>query len=267
MENENMVTEGVETEVEDTVSDVETEDVDIDIDDLEYDDEGNIIIPDDEEFIAEDDPDEDKESEPADVTSDDTAKEPPKANMHEAEEERKKRESLENAVRDALSAMGIEVDDVRDGLIRVAAEATGVTEEEYREKRRAAEAIKRVEQLDYEALARSDLAELQALYPETKEFTSLVEIPNVREFAKLREMGLSPKQAYAAANPDLIRSRAATAARRNTDEGGKSHLHTVVPKANSERGTSMTKAQMDDFRELFPDLSDKEIVALFKKTK
>lgn len=80
-------------------------------------------------------------------------------------------------------------------------------------------------------------------------------------------MGLGAKEAYAAANPDGIRSSVAASAKQQAANNGKAHLRSAVPKGAADHSTRLTKAEMSIMRQVFPDKSDKEIISLYKKTK
>lgn len=231
-----------------------------DIDDLEYDENGDIIIPDE---TAEGTSSEDVENT--------AAKEPERDPKDDTIAALKRElEDLKAQGLDTLKKLGVDTDDVMDGLVSLAADTNGDTKEEYIRKRDEARAKAAAdaaaEQADYEKIAAQDLAELQAKYPETKDYKHVRDMPEeiLSEYAKYRGLGLSAEKAYAAANPDGIRQSVATSVKREVS--GKEHLQSSVPKGSKSSAVKITGAQMEEWRGYFPGKSDKEIVALFRKT-
>ena len=232
------------------------------IDDLEYDENGEIIIPDE---TAE-------ETSSEDVENKEEPKEPERDDPKDATiaELRRELEDLKAQGRDTLKKLGVDTEDVMDGLVHLAAETDGDSKEEYLRKRDEARAKAAAEaaadQATYEQIAAQDLAELQAKYPETKAYKHVKDMPAeiLSEYAKYRDLGLSAEKAYAAANPDGIRQSVATSVKREVS--GKEHLQSNVPKGSKSSAVKITAAQMEEWRGYFPGKSDKEIAALFRKT-
>lgn len=282
--------------VEDAEEEVETEDVGDDADDeFEYDEEGNIIIPDviedeeDEEFSEDSDEEIDSDDE-SDPEKNESSEETSDTEEIQTEEETK-RESLtpdprderiaelekqlaklESQGRDTLKSLGADSDDVLKGLAAIAAEAQGKSPEEYGRKREAEELAATTQKLlrdqQFEIRARQDLAELHAAYPETQKYKHVRDLPqDIRKrFGEFRDMGLSAKQAYAAANPDGIRTDTAAAVKKQVAHGSKEHLRSAVPKASKSDSIAMSKKELAEFRELFPGMSDSELRALYKQS-
>lgn len=232
---------------------------------LEYDEDGNIILPDDDEGDdADEDEDENKKSD-----------EKPKEDTKNTAEDAKYRRLAAQA-RATLEMLGEDVregEDVLDALERIAAETKGVSRSEYRkeidEANELEAAKKLLKNMEYEKMAQADLSVLHSEFPETKQYKHIKDMPAdvTKRFAHFRGLGLPAKEAYAAANPDGIRTGAASAARQKARNDGKSHLTSTVPKRASDRSTTITKQQMTELRYLFPDKSDKEIIAIYKETK
>ena len=285
MENENDI---LDTEIEDDVVDVEIEAEEpeqaeeewveetetaeqpeedsgkFDIDDLEYDENGDIIIPDEtaEETSSETVEKEEKEEakEPVKDPKDDTI-----ASL------RRELEDLKAQSIDTLKKLGVETNDAKDGLATLAAETADIPKDEYlrqqAEARAKADAEAVTRQTAFEKVAAQDLAELQAKYPETKAYKHVKDMPQetLREFARYRDMGLSAEKAYAAANPDGIRVNVATSVKREVS--GKEHLQSNVPKGSKSTAVKMSRAEIAEWRSIFPHKSDKELVSLYRKTK
>lgn len=276
-------------------------------DEFEYDENGNIVIPDvrpDEgeddylvkEFGEEDDDESDDESDEGEESSggeedeentdtdSDTDAEDTNIDVQEMEDKKSdpkdvriaqleaRLKKIEAQGKETLSKMGIESEDVLEGLMSIAAEADGISAEEYAQKK-ATEEQERVERereraQAFEKMAREDLAQLHAAYPETKQYDDLRKLPRdiLTKFARNRELGLTAKEAYAAANPDGIRTTVATAVKKKTMSDSKSHLRSTVPKGSKDDSISMTNSELKQWRDLFPHMSDKEIQSLYKKT-
>ena len=97
----------------------------------------------------------------------------------------------------------------------------------------------------------SDLAQLKNSFPELKDLTSIDSLNNPIRYAALRDLGLSPEEAY------LATSRPRS--------GGRSHLTSSVPRTASAPASAMTKQEMQMAREIFSGLDDIEIQKLYKK--
>lgn len=239
----------------------EGEDADpADDEELEYDEDGNVIES------AEDNADEaaaQVEERETNVTDTDTPPAPEKP----AEGEKSKREAI---IKDLLKSMGIEEEDIDAGLIRLAADTKGVSLEEYSKELdkfiKSEEAVEVYRQVMMERMAAADMNELHSMFPETKDIKKLEDIPNCRRYAELRDMGLSVKEAYSAANPEGRREAVATAVKQKAINASKSHLKSNVPIASKDTSVKISRAEMNQMREMFPDKSDKELIALYKKT-
>ena len=107
--------------------------------------------------------------------------------------------------------------------------------------------------LSYEDLARRDLEELSAKFPEARMLKSITALPNALRYAELRDLGLTPTEAYLATG----RLRPAS--------DNRAHLNSKVPKGSSERGSYMKISELNSAREIFSSLSDDEIQRLYKR--
>ena len=261
-----------EVEEEDLESE-EDEDKAFDVDELEYDENGDVIIPED---IDDEDPSaEDGEESAGDGKAKGaSAEEAPDGKDAEIASLKEKLAALESQSKDTLKKLGIEKDDVMEGLADLAAETEDMTTEEYLEKRQKeyeaekAERQKKVE--EFEALAAADLTVLKQNFPETKGYKHIKDMPAevLKKFADYRNKGVPAKEAYAAANVDGIRAGVATSAKKSVKNDSKSHLRSSQPKGGrNNSGTYITQKEMNMWREMFPNKSDREIVALYKKTK
>lgn len=296
---ENVLDNEVEVEdsdVENTDTDVEENDVaeeDQD-DEFEYDEEGNIVIPDvefdpEEDELGEDTEEETPEEEPEEEGKDGESEE---VTAEEQKEEEKPEEAanvpdprdeeisdlkarlkaIESQAKATLKAIGVETEDAMSGLVKVAAETEGKSEDEYNAEKAKREndeiARNMLRNQMFEAKATADLKELHAAYPETKQYSHIKDLPaDVRgKFGKFRDMGLSAKEAYAAANPDGARQAVADSVKKQAQHDSKAHLKSSVPKPSKADATAMSKAELKDWRELFPGKSDAEIKKLYKQS-
>lgn len=269
---------------------------------FEVDEDGDIIFPEDEEEDADDeslvdegdedpdgeddgesDPDEDdedgegEEAEPGEEKKSVDAPDNAPAKADKADEPDEEKEALrrelarfKSQTKDTLKKLGVkESDDPLTDLARLAAEANNETLEEYQRKRAeqesADEAQRFMRAAKFEAKMAADLAEVHAAYPSTRGYTSVKQLPNFSEFARLRDLGVSPKQAYIAANPDAVTAAAAESARQRSMNDGKGHLKPAVRKSSKDNSLALSKKDMAMYRDAFPDLSDKEILALYKQ--
>lgn len=259
-----------DVEVEDTDSEDESdddynfeegEDVDpADDEELEYDEDGNVIES------AKDDGDEAA----AQVEERETKKpdtDTPPAPEKSADSGKNKREVM---IKDLLKAMGIEGEDIDAGLLRLAADTKGVSLEQYGkdldELMNKEEAQRVYREVMMERMVTADMNELHSMFPETKDITKLEDIPNCRRYAELRDMGLTVKEAYSAANPEGRREAVASAVKQQTINASKAHLKSNVPIASKDTSVKISRAEMNQMREMFPDKSDKDLIALYKKT-
>ena len=275
----------------------DTSDEDKDEGDIEfdYDEEGNIVIPDDsEDGDSEEEADDAPEgadaegNDDADKGQDENggaeeappAKKPevvepataPDAKDAEIEKLRRQLAERDSQIKDTLKSLGADENGGVAELERLAAEAAEIPVEEYRrrkaEKLQQEEAMRLVQKQKFDEKIRADLAAVQKAYPNTKQYKSVFEFPNFAKFSKFRDAGLSPEEAYIAANPQGVMTSVAGAAQQQARNlsNTKDHLRSNVPVGSKDKSITITKKQMAEYRDLFPGMSDKEIVALHKQT-
>lgn len=126
--------------------------------------------------------------------------------------------------------------------------ATPVTSTEEREGQADAESI------DYARLAEEDLATLRREFPTLRSVRSIAELPNCARYGALRDLGLSPKEAYLAIGGGAP-----------TRQDNRAHLRSSVPRAHAGITSMMTGAELESARMLFGNLSDSEINRLYRK--
>ena len=265
----------LDEEKKDGVQGEETDDETEKNDEFEYDDDGNIIIPDViEDEDQGDDGDDDEDKEPKEPEAKPEGKDEKDAQIEalqkKLEAQGKEYEALKAQSADTLAKLGVKSDNVLEGLEKVAAESDDMSLDDYRKKKAESQredaARKLYQQAEFEKKMQSDFAEIQREFPETRGLKSLREIENLAKFGRFRDLGLSPKEAYAAANPDSVRKSVAAATKQQSLNETKAHLKSAVPAGSKDDGIAISKKELKEWRDLFPNLSDKEISKLYKES-
>lgn len=105
---------------------------------------------------------------------------------------------------------------------------------------------------DYERQAEEDLKELCREFPEIEGIKSLTEIKNPLRYAALRDLGLSPTEAYLAARGKPV-----------YDNRG--HLGASVPRAAGMPRGFMPSGELNAARAIFRGMPDSEIQKLYQR--
>ena len=113
-------------------------------------------------------------------------------------------------------------------------------------------AIPENDEIDYEALIASDVATLKAEFSELAGIKDITDLANPLRYAALRDLGLSPVEAYMAT------------AKRNTRDT-RSHLVSARGKSMTTDAGMMSQYELATARELFPGRSDSELQRLYKR--
>ena len=108
------------------------------------------------------------------------------------------------------------------------------------------------DEINYEELIASDLEALKAEFPELKGITDITDLHNPLRYAALRDLGLTPEEAYLA-----------TAKRRAQDT--RSHLRSAHGRGASAPSGMMSQQELTAARDLFPGMSDSDLQRLYKK--
>ena len=111
--------------------------------------------------------------------------------------------------------------------------------------------------IDYEALAREDVSSLKREFAELSALSSILELDNPTRYGELRDLGLSPREAYLATR---TRGKEKTVVYDN-----RSHLRSAIPKSHGGGIDTMGIGELREARELFAGMSDAEIIRLYKK--
>lgn len=105
---------------------------------------------------------------------------------------------------------------------------------------------------DYGEIIKEDIAALKAEFPELGGINDITDLHNPLRYAALRDLGLSPAEAYLA-----------TAKRVKTDT--RAHLKSAHGRSAAPAGSSMSYAELATARELFPGKNDRELAHLYKR--
>ncbi len=106
---------------------------------------------------------------------------------------------------------------------------------------------------DYEEIMRKDMQELLSLFPHLSGKTSIRELDNPLRYAALRDLGLSPKEAYLACS-DI-----------GMVYDNRSHITASAPRGASSSQDVLSSSDLEAARMIFSDLSDRDIQKLYKK--
>ena len=107
--------------------------------------------------------------------------------------------------------------------------------------------------VDYGDIEKQDLEELHRSFPHLENVKSITELNNPLRYAALRDLGLTPREAYLATSEPGARY------------DNRSHLRSSVPKRAAAPAGILTSSELEAARELFSGLSDREIQKLYKK--
>ena len=106
--------------------------------------------------------------------------------------------------------------------------------------------------VDYAELVREDVRALKSEFSELSGLSDITELENPLRYAALRDLGLSPAEAYLAT------------ARKQRARDNRSHLY-GAPIINSRRSGVIPESEMAAAREIFGGVPDSEIRRLYKK--
>ena len=109
------------------------------------------------------------------------------------------------------------------------------------------------QEVDFEKIANADLAALKHEFSELSELESIGELENAARYGALRDLGLTPREAYLATAPRRPR----------TDN--RAHLTSAVPAKAGSPDVGISARELSNARELFSGLSDSEIRSLYKR--
>ena len=105
--------------------------------------------------------------------------------------------------------------------------------------------------IDYAELAARDAQELASEFSELRGLKDITELENPLRYAALRDLGLTPAEAYLATT-------------RTRKRDNRAHLH-ATRGISASHNTVMTENELAAARELFNGVSDSEIRSLYKR--
>lgn len=105
---------------------------------------------------------------------------------------------------------------------------------------------------DYEAIVAEDIKTLKSDFPELASLSDITELDNPVRYAALRDLGLTPREAYLATSKRNIRDT-------------RSHLRAASGIHTALSRNTMSREELSVARELFSGMSDSEIQRLYKK--
>lgn len=145
-----------------------------------------------------------------------------------------------------------DINDIGEGVVQDTEDAkSDVVEEALTQESEAVEP-ENPDQIDYEALIASDVSTLKSEFPELRDLKDITELNNPLRYAALRDLGLTPEEAYLA-----------TAKRPVQDTRG--HLRSAHGRNAAVSVNMMSQHELAAARDLFPNLSDSEIQRLYKR--
>lgn len=253
----------IETEeIIDDIEEAETEEVEAteEIVDTEADELPEETDDENIEVVIEDD---DEETE-----TDEQQEEPEETPIEEAKPNEDKI-ALEKQVKETLEALGINVDGtVEDALIAVAAEAKGISVEDYKAEKAAQATAQIQKQRQIEEMLAADLIELKKAVPSLVDLDHISKIDNFAEFGALRDKGLTVKQAFWAVNGDKLTNAKQAVAKQEAIAKSKEHLQSVTQKhaADAEK-LFVPKSEWTWLRDMFPNKTDSQLARIYKNAK
>ncbi len=108
---------------------------------------------------------------------------------------------------------------------------------------------------DYRAVMQADLAALSAVFPRLRGESDLSSLRNPARYGPLRVAGLTPSEAYLATEGLAL-----------LGGDNRTHLAPSLGRAQGGAHHRMTVGEWEEARALFPQLSDKEIEGLWRRT-
>ena len=249
------------------------------LEDVQYDDEGNVIIPDeddetsDEDGAGADDADTIDDGEKAEGNTTSESDRIAELEKQLAEERNKNTKQSKQGI-EILKKLGFEGDTFEEALAKAGAEADDTSVEEFLKKQKEEadqeEANELLKRTKFEQLKKADLDELKPVFPNVEDIKALDDLEkmeNFKRFGELRDLGLSVEEAYRAANPRAIEKKVVESTKQHNLNATKDHLKSNVPKGTRDTYVRMSHEEMEIFRDAFPNKTDAEILALYKQTK
>lgn len=109
------------------------------------------------------------------------------------------------------------------------------------------------ERVDFAKIADADLIALKHEFSELRFLESIAELENAERYGALRDLGLTPREAYLATAP------------RPRRQDNRAHLTSAVPIRAGAPDVGISSRELAAARELFSGLSDSEIRSLYRR--
>ena len=106
---------------------------------------------------------------------------------------------------------------------------------------------------DYEEILTSDMEELRESFAELGDDFSITDLKNPIRYGALRDMGLTPKEAYLATGG------------RQRERDNRAHLTVSAPCSATKRNLGIPRSELKIAREIFSDMNEAELQKLYKK--
>jgi hypothetical protein len=106
--------------------------------------------------------------------------------------------------------------------------------------------------VDYEKLVREDVLALKEDFPELADLSDVTELDDPLRYAALRDLGLTPKEAYLATS-------------KKSYHDTRSHLRRAHGRSATGPSSILSPAELAAVRDLFPGKSDADIQRLYKR--
>ena len=218
----------------------------------------------------------------ADAVPEEPKKDEESPEARELRELKAKYDKLERRSKDALKSLGIDETDAVKGLERLAQEQSDMNEKEYSkelERRDAEEDERRKTESEraaneragiiarIEAKKKADLEAIHTVYPASRKYERLDDIPGFERFKVLRDAGVIPEDAYAVVDPAGANEFPVEALHRKMLSDSKSHLKSVGGKSAGS-AISIPRSEYKIIKSMLgDDVSDTEIAKYYKKVK
>lgn len=184
----------------------------------------------------------------------------------------KANEELENyksRVEESIKGFQEEGETAEDALIRIGAENAGLSVEDFKQKIKSAQEEKSLQRQKAEAQIRAirdrDLHAIKQLHPEVA-VEKIEDLDQFPKLAKLISTGMyNATDAYEIVYAKEIAQQANAYEKQKALNDSRSHLKSTKNAAPS--GAPITKAEFDNWKGCYPNLSDKELIAKIRKSK
>jgi hypothetical protein len=110
--------------------------------------------------------------------------------------------------------------------------------------------------------ADGDVADINKAFPGLG-IKTLAGLKNLRRYGELREMGISPVEAFCATNAEMLQKSAEQIGAGKAT--GKAHLQSVAKKTGARAASQMTNAERRAAREMFDEMSDADLEKLYAR--